>query len=163
MNINVLLGGGGGGGSRSRRNKLSAKKTHKDNKWVIDTSKNDAIIKYSMGAKNYLGNVIGGSDSFMSATTGLLQVGVFYGMVKTAERGLNVMSQYRESRSGESMLEGNYRAKLKTGVNLGLNIAYGEIKNQLFTQPKIVRQNMSINYDRDLYNYSIYGEKYKFR
>ena len=160
MNINVLLGGGGGG--RGRQNKLSAKHTSNTATQTIKTSSSGAMGMLR-GAGQMGRSALGGSEPFLSTTANLLRVGVFYGMVKTAEKGLGVMSQYRESRSGESTLEGNYRAKLKTGVNLGLNIVYGEIKNQLFTQPKIVRQNMSINYDRDLYNYSIYGEKYKFR
>jgi hypothetical protein len=160
LNINVRLGGSGGGGGRQA--KLSAKQSHQTNKQVVQSSSN-GIIQGLKVAKRAGSSALGGSEALLSFTANSVRLGIVYGGVKTAERGLYVLSNYREVRSGESMLESNYRAKVKTGVNLGLNIVYGEIRNMLFKQPQIVRQNMSINYERDLYNYSIYSEKYKFR
>lgn len=159
MDINVRLGGGGGGG---RKSKLSAKATHSKNK-VITQNANNNPMQGLKAIQRFGSSALGGSESLLSFTANTVRLGVVYGGVKTAEKVLNVASQYREARSGESMLESNYRAKVKTAVNLGLNITYGEIRNTLFRQPQIVRQNMSINYERDLYNYSIYGEKYKWR
>ena len=161
LNINVRLGGSGGGGG-GRQSKLSAKQSHQTNKQVVQSSSN-GIIQGLKVAKRAGSSALGGSEALLSFTANSVRLGIVYGGVKTAERALYVLSNYREVRSGESMLESNYRAKVKTGVNLGLNIVYGEIRNMLFRQPQIVRQNMSINYERDLYNYSIYSEKYKFR
>lgn len=159
MDINVRLGGGGGGG---RKRKLSAKATHRTNKVITQNASNNPLQALK-SVKRFGSSALGGSESLLSFTANTVRLGIVYGGVKTAEKVLNVASQYREARSGESMLESNYRAKVKTGVNLGLNIVYGEIRNTLFRQPQIVRQNMSINYERDLYNYSIYSEKYKWR
>lgn len=160
MDINVRLGGGGG--SNGRQAKLSAKHTHSSIQQTSQNANNNPMQGLK-AIKRFGSSALGGSQALLSFTANTVRLGVVYGGVKTAEKVLNVLSQYREVRSGESMLESNYRAKVKTAVNLGLNIAYGEIRNTLFRQPQIVRQNMSINYERELYNYSIYSEKYKWR
>lgn len=160
MDINVRLGGGG---KNARQQKISAKGSHSSNKNISNNSNGNNTIQHLKTVRQFGSSALSGSSALISQTANLVGLGIVYGGVKTGEKVLNVLSQYREVRSGESMLESNYRAKVKTGVNLGLNIVYGEIRNMLFKQPQIVRQNMSINYERDLYNYSIYGEKYKFR
>ena len=160
MDINVRLGGGG---KNARQKKISAKGSHSSNKNISNNSNGNNTIQHLKTVRQFGSSALSGSSALISQTANLVGLGIVYGGVKTGEKVLNVLSQYREVRSGESMLESNYRAKVKTAVNLGLNITYGEIRNMLFRQPQIVRQNMSINYERDLYNYSIYGEKYKWR
>lgn len=160
MDINVRMGGGGGGG---RKSKISAKHTsHQAIKMAQSNNNNPLQAMKTMGKIG--GSALRGSESFLSTMTSFIpQVAMVYGMIKVGEGILNFGSQYRQSRSGESLLESNYRARVKTGVNLGLNVVYGSIKNAVFTQPQIVRQNTALNYERDLYNYSLYGEKNKIR
>lgn len=162
-NIYVRLGGDGGG---VRQSKISAKKSSGVSKQIIQQSQggNGNTLKALKTIKSVGGSALGGSQSLLNTLTSYVPpVAIGYGLVKVGERIAVFGSQFRQSRSGESMLESNYRAKVKTTTNLGLNILYGQISNTLFTQPKIVRQNYALNYERQLYNYNVYSEKNKIR
>jgi len=161
VDINVRMGGGGGG--NSRKSKISAK--HTSNQSIrIAQNNNSNPLQTAKTMGRIGGSALRGSSSLLSTLTGFSAItALAMAAAKTTVDILNFASQYRQVRSGESLLESNYRAKLKTGLNLGLNIIHTEIKNTLFVQPQIVRQNISMNYERDLYNYTLYGEKNKTR
>lgn len=161
-NIFVRLGGNGG---NARQSKLSAKSSSGNSKQTMRQAQGNGNTPSALKViKSVGGSALSGSQSLLNKTASYIPpVAVGYGLVKIGERIAIFGSQFREVRSGESMLESNYRAKVKTVTNLGLNILYGEISNALFTRPKIVRQNYALNYEREIYNYSVYGEKYKTR
>lgn len=161
MGITVRLEGGGGSGGGS---KTSAKLSYRRNVVRQQASNNFNFRKTSRNVTQGISlgaSFLSGSEGALaSAFTKVPGMGYVYGLAKSAERTLSFFSQYREARSGESMLESNYRAKLKTNVALGSNILAGRIRNQLFTNATIIRQNMALNYNRELYNYNAYGSKF---
>ena len=162
-NIRITLGGrgGGGGSGGGRRAKVSAKLTHQMNKNQSQSSMDvgKTYQKVVSGISKTASFLSGNEGALASAFSSIPMLGYVYGAAKLVEKTLTFGSQYREARTGESMLESNYRARLKTGVMLGTNILAGEIRQKLFVQPQIIRQNASIQYDREIYNYTAYSGK----
>jgi hypothetical protein len=95
LNINVRLGGSGGGGGRQA--KLSAKQSHQTNKQVVQSSSN-GIIQGLKVAKRAGSSALGGSEALLSFTANSVRLGIVYGGVKTAERGLYVLSKSKNRR-----------------------------------------------------------------
>lgn len=161
-NIRITLGGKGSGGSGGgRRSKVSAKITHQMNKHQSQSSMDvgKTYQKVVSGISKTASFLSGSEGALATAFSSVPILGYVYAGAKLVEQTLTIGSQYREARTGESMLESNYRAKLKTYVMSGTNILAGEIRQRLFVQPQIVRQNASIQYDREIYNYTAYSGK----
>ena len=142
MDINIRLGGGGG--SNGRQAKLSAKKTS-----------NNAVQSMQQ-ASNHNGK----STNLISSGLGMIAksgspVGVAIAAVAVAlgsiDKIVNFGANVYKGISGEDMIASNIKAHSKTVTTLGVNIIKGEIKNILYVEPRIRRENDMKDYGRELY------------
>lgn len=148
-------------GSRAK-GKLSAKGSAQNAK---ETSSTYLTVK---GTTKGIGNAVnfaGGNAPGLGQVLGTLgKVGLAIGaVVGTAVKVSNIGINIYEAQTGESMNAHNARSMVQTISTLGLNVLSGKVNNLLTTQHNIRRQNISMDYYRELYNLNMYGEKNKIR
>ena len=151
-NILIKLGGSGG---NSRQNKISAKKSSIVNKQIVQQANQGNSmnpIKMAGGITSTATGVASGNanpllnlGSRIPAVSGLfMALATFDG---TVQFGANVYKGI----TGEDMIASNIKAYSKTLATGGMNIVAGSIKNIIFTEPRIRRQNDMRDYGRELY------------
>jgi hypothetical protein len=160
MDINVRLYGGRGGG---RQGKVSAKATSKGSKMAMaGANPTVANLKGINKGVSQLGSFMSGSSGALASVfTNVPVVGMIYAGMQAVDKTISFGTRIYQAHSGENMLSSNIRAYSKTGASLGLNIVAGGIQNRLFVAPQINRQNLALDYGREIYNFNAFGEKNK--
>lgn len=82
---------------------------------------------------------------------------------KIASKIADVYIDYQTSKTGQTLHYGNIKAGKDLITSLGLDYLTGYISNEFFTKNTVIRQNASLEYDRQLYNYNNQGDKFKVR
>lgn len=155
-------------GSRSNTRNTSTKGT-KTSKTKINTIGKDRKLKdLDKGlnvANSITSNVRRGSAGLSVGKS--FGVGVTFAVIQKgiqlADKLINFHFDMFEAKSGNSLYYSNQRQVLGMATSLGMNYVYGMIKNELVTKKAVTRQNMALDYGRNLYNLNNYGEKYKTR
>lgn len=153
IGIDVYLKGKGGGGATQRaKTKLSAVQSKEVSKIATKKSINVSAI-----------------SSFI--TTGNMKPGLMLipGMSKamiiaaSADRVVGFGAKIFEAHTGESVQASNIMAYSKTIASGGTNIIQGAFENLLFTEPRIRRENLGLEYNRQLYDINTFNDKNKMR
>lgn len=156
MDINVRLYGKK---SRNpRQNKISARGTSNNTKRIIEKVSSLKTVNSSV---SQITNIMGGNAGAMASAVPV--VGMVYAAMQFIDKGIGTGTDIYQAHSGEKMLSSNIKAFSKTAVMVGMNITAGFIENRLLAAPTIYRQNLSLDYGREIYNFNAFGEKNKIR
>ena len=121
----------------------------------------------TLGKKAFSSAKTLGSGGSLNAA-GLLKgagtaLGVVAAGIAIASKGVDLYVNFQTSKTGQTLHYSNIKAAKNTVMALGTNLIVGHIKNELFTKNVVRRQNATLEYDRQLYNYNNQGDKYKTR
>lgn len=160
ININLINRLGKGQKSSGNRNSV-AKNSEK-----VKNSKNTFNLgKYSSdimgGVSSGSGKTLGGVGSSISKMGGVGSAVVASAVL--ANKGADLYISYQTAKTGQSLYYGNVKSSKDMIFSLGTNYLFGLAKNEVFTKNIVRRQNASLEYGRELYNYNNYGSKYKAR
>ena len=151
------------GGGRGKNSKMSAKgSSYNSKQTMMSANTMVANLKGLNKSVSQMGSFMSGGTGMMaSAFTKVPIVGMIYAGLQTLDKIASFGSRIYQAHSGENMLSSNIKAYSKTGASLGLNIVAGGIENRLFAIPQINRQNLALDYGREIYGLNAYGEKNK--
>jgi len=153
---NIVIQNKIGGGSKSAaKAKLSAKSSisrQKETKSITSKLKSYANAGMSLSSSKsnlpkFIKKNIGISAGAMVVETA----------IKMADYGLTLYN----ANTGNNRYTHNARTVLNTMATLGLNYAFGAIKNELITKRIVSRQNYGLDYGRELYSINVEGTKHK--
>lgn len=146
--------------------RLSAKGTSETQKIALKQSSNGSNMPSFNSVLKTAVNVGTGNVSGLM-TAGLMKAGITGAIIATGLATSDKVARFGidiwESHTGESMVARNMRATTSTITSLGGNLLSQAIKNAVITKNQIERQNLNLEYGRDLYNLNIYNEKNKIR
>jgi hypothetical protein len=150
MEINVRLGSNGGG----RQAKLSAGSTSKKAVQAIRQASHSSsfnMSKIGSGMSSALGTASGNVGSLVNVASKNPTLGMIFAGLQAINGMIQFGANVYGSISGEDMLTSNIKAQSKTVSSLGLNLVVGGIRNTIFTETRIRRQNDMKDYGRELY------------
>lgn len=121
----------------------------------------------TLGKKAFSSAKTLGSGGSLNAA-GLLKgagtaLGVVAAGITIASKGVDLYINFQTSKTGQTLHYSNIKAAKNTVMALGTNLIVGHVKNELFTKNVVRRQNATLEYNRQLYNYNNQGDKYKTR
>lgn len=146
-------------GTRSSGNKSSVKNRNKElreNTGINNIGKQTTKVISSVtsgSGVNAIGMLKGGGAVMAAiATTATI-----------ANKGVDLYINYQTAKTGQTLHYSNIKASKNLLLSLGTNYISGLVKNEIFNKNIIKRQNATLEYNRQLYNYNNQGEKYKTR
>lgn len=144
------LSAGGSNTNMKESNKQALKHIDKFKSFTVDA------MNVAQGSSNPLSSKVMSGLSKSTKIAGVVGV-----VLQTAVKTTNLFANYYEAKTGESMAMHNVRSFANTVGSFGINIFSGYLKNALFTQNQISRQNYETNYNRKVYNMNIEGQKFR--
>ena len=159
LDINVYLRGKGG--TSRAKSKISAKGSLERKQIAGSTNFNKVnktinTISKATSVEGAAG-IVGGTASKAVPVLATIVL-----VAKLADKVVNIGANIYEAQSGESMKANNIKATSKAVTSFGVSLISGGVKNWLYNQPVIRRQNYSIDYNRELYLRNVDNEKNRF-
>lgn len=159
------------------RNKMNSGKSGAESKLSAKTSNQSQIQSLKQKTNTYqFPNVnkivntavkVGTGNVSGLASAGLMKAGMTGALIATGLASSDKVAKFGidiwESHTGESMLARNIRASVSTVTSLGGNLLSQAIKNAVIVKNQIERQNLNLEYGRELYNLNVFNEKNKIR
>lgn len=84
-----------------------------------------------------------------------------YAGVKTAEKVVNFGVNMWEARTGQSVRASNIKATGKAHTSAYLNVVVAQIDHYLIGRHRVNRQNLELEYNRELYNLNYLNRKHR--
>lgn len=161
ININLInkLGSSRSGNKNSVRNKRQE----------LENKKSSGSFNYGKHASNTLTSVMSGRGGFgagfsseISSLGGPVVATIVAGLA-IANKSADVYLTHSKAKTGQSLYYDNIKQRKDNIMSLGTNYIFGSIRNEFFVKNQVKRQNNSLEYYRELYNYNNFGEKNKTR
>ena len=148
------------GGKSGARQRLSAKGSVSRKKSISNAGNHLKKLRGGLGST--ISHISTGSSSAIMAKN-VGRAGMTGAVIAVAmagiEKGVSFGISLTEANTGEQLRANNSRATIKTVTTMGTNYLYGAVKNELFTKKIISRQNIGLDYYREVYQLNIEGAK----
>ena len=82
-------------------------------------------------------------------------------MLLVADKVVSFGINYKQAKTGNQLTAHNEKTSLNTVMSFGTNYLFGGIQNELFNKQVVTRQNLGLDYGREIYNMNIEGIKNK--
>lgn len=163
INLNIVNKMGSKSGSfnktSSSKSQRNIKNTQKSNLKTFSTIVEGGVNAVDTSLSLMSGQTTGvGLTKVAGATSAIIGIGL-----ATTSKTHDVYQGIQQSKTGGSVYYSNMATRKKTLLMLGMNYLSGSIKNHLTTRHEIVRQNLELDYNREIYNLNNFGEKNKIR
>lgn len=160
-------------GKKSNTSKTSTKGTKnqvksvkKSNEVNIGQDRKMKDLNKTLNLGNTLLSNVGkgrGALSLTKAIGGNVTLAAIHKGLQFISKGIDIHYNVEEAKSGNSLFYSNQRQVKNLVMSGGLDLIYGSIRNELVNKKEVARQNLSLDYGKQLYNLNNYGEKYKTR
>lgn len=163
INLNILNKVGQRGTSNNNSSVAKNKRKINETKRSKTKSLNTAISSTATSLNKGLNLASGGSSGIsLTKVAGATSMAVAAG-VAIASKSHDLYVGIQRAKSGNNLYYSNIATKKKTIMMLGLNYLSGALNNALTTRHEIARENMGLEYHREIYNLNNFNEKNKIR